>query len=38
MTPAVPTRMRRVVAAMALTRISGAVLAWLALLWCSASQ
>jgi len=38
MTPAEPTRMRVVVAAMAPIRISGAVPAWLAELWCSAHQ
>jgi hypothetical protein len=38
MTPALPMRMRRVVAAMAAIRISGAEPAWLSLLWCSASQ
>jgi hypothetical protein len=38
MMPALPTRMRRVVAAMAAISTSGAVPAWDALLWCSAHQ
>jgi hypothetical protein len=38
MTPALPTRMRRVHAAIAAMRISGAVPTMLALLWCSETQ
>ena len=38
MTPALPIRMRRVVAAMAAIRISGAVPTMLPLLWCSDTQ
>ena len=38
MTPALPTRMRVVVAAMAAISTSGAVPTMLALLWCSETQ
>jgi hypothetical protein len=38
MTPALPTRMRDVVAAMAAIRISGAVPTMVSLEWCSESQ
>ena len=38
MTPALPTRMRCVVAAIAAISISGAVPTMLALLWCSETQ
>jgi hypothetical protein len=38
MTPALPTRIRRVVAAMAAISTSGAVPTMLSLLWCSETQ